>query len=285
MSTVCLETDPASKDCEQGPLKMFNLRRISGSTFGPGLKKLLDRYTSAILPIISYACPVWFAGYDERKYTESGKPPGGRCRLSISAKLVNRLESEHNYFLKQLSGAYAMTTGFILLKELAVPTIAVFLTRLVRTYWARVLETRYGGKLLKPGVAYPGQHPYVLAAADAYSKVLQPAKDRLELEKPVDEGARYRKLRRVIKSIADDLVTDPPPPQLCLPLRSPSSRRQAPLHGMSLVGRPEEASEGRRACLLFPGPGHRLPQAGCRLRDPILFARAVRMDGKTPREP
>lgn len=74
-------------------------------------------------------------------------------------------------------------------------------------------------------------------------------------------------------------------PQLCLPLRSPSSRRQAPLHGMSLVGRPEEASEGRRACLLFPGPGHRLPQAGCRLRDPILFARAVRMDGKTPREP
>ncbi|KAL3299873.1 zinc knuckle, partial [Colletotrichum asianum] len=189
-------------------LKMFNLRRISGSIFGPGLKKLLDRYTSAILPIISYACPVWFAGYDERKYTESGKPPGGRCRLSISAKLVNRLESEHNYFLKQLSGAYAMTTGFILLKELAVPTIAVFLTRLVRTYWAQVLETRYGGKLLKPSGDYPDQHPYVLAATDAYSKVLQPAKERLDLEKPVDEGARYRKLRRLIKSIADDLVTD-----------------------------------------------------------------------------
>ncbi|CAI0653945.1 unnamed protein product [Colletotrichum noveboracense] len=35
-----------------------------------------------------------------------------------------------------------MTTGFILLKELAVPTIAVFLTRLMRTYWAQVLETR-----------------------------------------------------------------------------------------------------------------------------------------------
>ncbi|KAF5502101.1 putative RNA-directed DNA polymerase from transposon X-element [Colletotrichum aenigma] len=197
-----------TKIVNKARLKMFNLRRIAGSTFGPGLKKLLDRYTSAILPIISYACPVWFAGYDERKYTESGKPPGGRCRLSISAKLVNGLESEHSYFLKQLSGAYAMTTGFILLKELAVPTIAVFLTRLVRTYWAQVLETRYGGKLLKPSVAYPDQHPYVLAATDACSKVLQPAKDRLGLKKPVDEGARYRKLRRVIKSIADDLVTD-----------------------------------------------------------------------------
>ncbi|KAF4826745.1 putative RNA-directed DNA polymerase from transposon X-element [Colletotrichum tropicale] len=197
-----------TKIVNKARLKMFNLRRISGSTFGPGLKKLLARYTSAILPIISYACPVWFAGYDERKYTESGKPPGARCRFSISAKLVNRLESEHNYFLKQLSGAYAMTTGFILLKELAVPTIAVYLTRLVRTYWAQVLETRYEGKLLKPSGDYPDQHPYVLAATDAHSKVLQPAKERLELGKPVDEGARYRKLRRLIKSIADDLVTD-----------------------------------------------------------------------------
>ncbi|KAK2739309.1 hypothetical protein CKAH01_07259, partial [Colletotrichum kahawae] len=196
--------------------KMFTLRRISGSTFGAEIKKLRDRYTSAILPIISYACPVWFAGYDARKYCDkTGKSPSAKSPLSISLKLVKKLESEHNYFLKQLSGAYAMTNGFILLKELAVPTIAVFLTRLVRTYWAQVLEARHGGRMSKRNLVYPDKHPYWLAEADAHVNVLIPAKIRLqswlelsERRRPVDEDAKCRKLKGLIKSIAENLLTD-----------------------------------------------------------------------------
>lgn len=84
---------------------MIHLRRISGSTWGPSLHEMKKLYVSSVLPIFSYACPVWFV--DGR---------GQKIRGQLTKTLVQSLDAEQARFLRFVAGGFEASASEVVHK-------------------------------------------------------------------------------------------------------------------------------------------------------------------------
>ncbi|KAK1529175.1 zinc knuckle [Colletotrichum costaricense] len=99
--------------------RMIHLRRISGSTWGPSLHEMKKLYVSSVLPIFSYACPVWFV--DGR---------GQKIRGQLAKTLVQSLDAEQARFLRFIAGGFEASASEVVHKELHMIQLSVYLEQL-----------------------------------------------------------------------------------------------------------------------------------------------------------
>ncbi|KAI3528724.1 zinc knuckle [Colletotrichum abscissum] len=99
--------------------RMIHLRRISGSTWGPSLHEMKKLYVSSVLPIFSYACPVWFV--DGR---------GQKIRGQLTKTLVQSLDAEQARFLRFIAGGFEASASEVVHKELHMIQLSVYLEQL-----------------------------------------------------------------------------------------------------------------------------------------------------------
>ncbi|KAJ0351242.1 hypothetical protein KNSL1_003377 [Colletotrichum chrysophilum] len=72
--------------------KMYQMRRVCGSTWGPDVLKLRHQYITSVRPIFAYTCALWYV---------VRRTKGTRCKWSLCQALVNKLETEQTQCLKQ----------------------------------------------------------------------------------------------------------------------------------------------------------------------------------------
>ncbi|KAF4825137.1 putative RNA-directed DNA polymerase from transposon BS [Colletotrichum siamense] len=65
--------------------KMYQMRRVCGSTWVPDVLKLRHQYITSVRPILAYACALWYV---------VRRTKGTRCKWSLCQALVNKLETE-----------------------------------------------------------------------------------------------------------------------------------------------------------------------------------------------
>ncbi|KAF4941869.1 hypothetical protein CGCF245_v001199 [Colletotrichum fructicola] len=152
--------------------KMYQMRRVCGSTWGPDVLKLRHQYITSVRPIFAYACALWYV---------VRRTKGTRCKWSLCQALVNKLETEQTQCLKQFFGAYQRVSGDILCKEFFVEKLCVFLA---------------------------GSHPLNVAYREAKALVWMVADDELQLRIRADpklaKDSALRRLRR--KQLIRDVV-------------------------------------------------------------------------------
>ncbi|KAL3297455.1 zinc knuckle [Colletotrichum asianum] len=164
--------DDAIKTLAKVRQKMYQMRRVCGSTWGPDVLKLRHQYITSVRPIFAYACALWYV---------VRRTKGTRCKWSLCQALVNKLETEQTQCLKQVFGAYQRVSGDILCKEFFVEKLCVFLA---------------------------GSHPLNVAYREAKALVWMVADDELQLRIRADpklaKNPALRRLRR--KQLIRDVV-------------------------------------------------------------------------------
>lgn len=120
--------------------KMYQMRRVCGSTWGPDVLKLRHQYITSVRPIFAYACALWYV---------VRRTKGTRCKWSLCQALVNKLETEQTQCLKQFFGAYQRVSGDILCKEFFVEKLCVFLAGCAMKHRATNIDTPEGQALLR----------------------------------------------------------------------------------------------------------------------------------------
>uniref|UniRef100_L2G6C8 Reverse transcriptase domain-containing protein n=1 Tax=Colletotrichum fructicola (strain Nara gc5) TaxID=1213859 RepID=L2G6C8_COLFN len=152
--------------------KMYQMRRVCGSTWGPDVLKLRHQYITSVRPIFAYACALWYV---------VRRTKGTRCKWSLCQALVNKLETEQTQCLKQFFGAYQRVSGDTLCKEFFVEKLCVSLA---------------------------GSHPLNVAYREAKALVWMVADDELQLRIRADpklaKNSALRRLRR--KQLIRDVV-------------------------------------------------------------------------------
>ncbi|KAF5517138.1 putative RNA-directed DNA polymerase from transposon BS [Colletotrichum siamense] len=192
--------------------KMYQMRRVCASTWGPNVRKLCHQYITSIRPIFAYGCALWYV-------IRSTK--GTRCRWSLCQQLFQQLETEQNHCLRQLSGAYRRVSGDVLCKELFIERLSVFLAGCAMKHRAKNLTKPEGQALLQSWnfvanargltAEVMESHPLNVAYREAQALVLGPAFGRLLLQIEADPkivnnpGQQLARLRRLINKIVKEL--------------------------------------------------------------------------------
>ncbi|KAE9581871.1 hypothetical protein CGMCC3_g2150 [Colletotrichum fructicola] len=120
--------------------KMYQMRRVCGSTWGPDVLKLRHQYITSVRPIFAYACALWYV---------VRRTKGTRCKWSLCQALVNKLETEQTQCLKQFFGAYQRVSGDTLCKEFFVEKLCVSLAGCAMKHRATNIDTPEGQALLR----------------------------------------------------------------------------------------------------------------------------------------
>ncbi|KAF3804752.1 hypothetical protein GCG54_00012245 [Colletotrichum gloeosporioides] len=162
--------------------KMYQMRRVCGSTWGPDVLKLRHQYITSVRPIFAYACALWYV---------VRRTKGTRCKWSLCQALVNKLETEQSQCLKQFFGAYQRVSGDILCKEFFVEKLCVFLAGCAMKHRVTNIDTPEGQALLRTWLFVANRrgltaevmeaHPLNVAYREAKALVWMVADDELQL--------------------------------------------------------------------------------------------------------